>query len=183
MTVELSQELLEGIRQGDSAACRSVYDRYKGRIYTLAFRICQNEADAMDVLQDSLVQAFSRIDQFRGQHFWPWLRRIAVNQCLSRLRRLRRQPVLAVADEELLAPADQAGLNLDLNAAFGRLPPRTRAVVWLYDVEGYSHEEIASLFGRSVSFSKTRLSRAHESMRHWLSGEESQSCPAQPCQA
>ena len=57
------------------------------------------------------------------------------------------------------------------------LSPTARAVVWLYDVEGYSHEEIAQAFGRSVSFSKSQLARAHARLREWFEPQsDSQSC-------
>ena len=80
MINELDQATLEALRDGCEAACRRVYDQYRSPVYTLAARICQDETEALDVLQDSLVQAFSRIEQFRGDYFWPWLRRIVVNQ-------------------------------------------------------------------------------------------------------
>ena len=58
--------------------------------------------------------------------------------------------------------------RVDLERALESLPESARIVVWLYDVEGMSHQEIADLFGRSVSFSKSRLARAHQSRRVWL---------------
>jgi RNA polymerase sigma-70 factor (ECF subfamily) len=60
--------------------------------------------------------------------------------------------------------------RIDLERALARLPDLARAIVWMHDVEGLSHEEIAGLFGRSVSFSKSRLSRAHAQLRAQLAG-------------
>jgi RNA polymerase sigma factor (sigma-70 family) len=57
---------------------------------------------------------------------------------------------------------------VDLEAALGRLPPVTRAVLWLHDVEGYTHEEIGEMMGKTTSFSKSQLSRAHKRLREWL---------------
>jgi RNA polymerase sigma-70 factor (ECF subfamily) len=59
-------------------------------------------------------------------------------------------------------------LRMDLEAALERLPERSRAVVWLHDVEGYTHEEIAELMGMTTSFSKSQLARAHDRLRRWL---------------
>jgi RNA polymerase sigma-70 factor (ECF subfamily) len=58
--------------------------------------------------------------------------------------------------------------NLDVERALASLAPTARAVVWLFEVEGYSHEEIAQSFGRSVSFSKSQLARAHIKLREWF---------------
>jgi RNA polymerase sigma-70 factor (ECF subfamily) len=60
--------------------------------------------------------------------------------------------------------------RIDLERALARLPAIARAIVWMHDVEGLSHEEIAALFGRSISFSKSRLSRAHALLREQLDG-------------
>ena len=66
---------------------------------------------------------------------------------------------------------DDVPLRLDLESAMSRLGERSRAVVWLHDVEGYTHEEIAELMGMTTSFSKSQLARAHQKLRRWL-GEE-----------
>jgi RNA polymerase sigma-70 factor (ECF subfamily) len=60
---------------------------------------------------------------------------------------------------------------MDLEAALARLGDTARAVVWLHDVEGFTHEEIAGQMGKTVSFSKSQLARAHQRLRLWL-GEE-----------
>lgn len=170
MTDNPSAATLAAVEQRCEQASTKVYRQFERQVYTLAYRICQNEADALDVLQDTFIQAFAKIQQFHGDHFWAWLKKIAVNQALSRLRRQRRGPLLMALDaaRDAIAPAAAAGPQMDLNAAFARLAPDTRAVVWLYDVEGYSHQEIADMFGNSLSFSKTQLSRAHKQMRAWL---------------
>ena len=60
---------------------------------------------------------------------------------------------------------------MDLESALQRLPETSRAVVWLHDVEGYTHEDIAEMMGKTVSFSKSQLARAHLRLRGWLGGE------------
>ncbi len=65
---------------------------------------------------------------------------------------------------------------VDVARALAALTPTARAVVWLYEVEGWTHEEIAGSFGRTVSFSKSQLARAHERLRAWFEPEASQTC-------
>ncbi len=91
---------------------------------------------------------------------------------LLRRERLRGGPSLDEGD--LLPPAGRTMppdplAPLDLEAALRRLPARSRAVLWLHDVEGYTHEEIGALMGKTASFSKSQLSRAHRRLREWLS--------------
>ncbi|MEM1092816.1 MAG: sigma-70 family RNA polymerase sigma factor [Pseudomonadota bacterium] len=179
MTENPDSQTLAAIAKGCEKASTEIFRRYERQVYTLAQRICHNEADALDVLQDTFVLAFAKVEQFRGDHFWAWLKKIAVNQALTRLRKQRRGPLLVALDaaRNLVGTTPSAAPQMDLNAAFARLSPDTRAVVWLYDVEGYSHKEIAELFGRTVSFSKTQVSRAHQQMRGWLADTPQE----QPC--
>jgi len=66
---------------------------------------------------------------------------------------------------------EDTALRMDLEAALERLGETSRAVVWLHDVEGYTHDEIAAMMGKTASFSKSQLARAHVRLRVWL-GEE-----------
>ena len=90
-------------------------------------------------------------------------------------RRAGSNLLVSLEDNEALAYEQQlpstpgpAAETLDLERALASLSPTSRAVVWLYEVEGYSHEEIADMFGRSVSWSKSRLARAHAQLREWF---------------
>jgi RNA polymerase sigma-70 factor (ECF subfamily) len=142
-----------------------------------------------------MMAVFERIGSFRGEApLGAWVRQVAVTRCLMYLRspwhRARlaldrrddyssdragegaaRQEILRIAIPE--AWSDQ----MDLERALATLSPTARAVVWLYDVEGYSHEEIARQFGRTVSFSKSQLARAHARLREWYEPQKD----GQPC--
>lgn len=88
-----------------------------------------------------------------------------------RLRRNRYREVDELHDELHPGRREDGLLRMDLEAALERLPETARAVVWLHDVEGYTHEEIGDMMGKTVSFSKSQLARAHARLRRWL-GEE-----------
>jgi RNA polymerase sigma-70 factor (ECF subfamily) len=100
------------------------------------------------------------------------LKRIAASKALMKIRRDKYRDTDELFEESAPAshPGD-AGLRMDLETVMQRLSDTSRAVVWLHDVEGYTHEDIAELMGKSVSFSKSQLSRAHARLRKWL-GEE-----------
>ena len=173
--IELDELTLARARRGDTRACEALYRLFKQPAYNIAFRVCRCPQLAQDVTQEAFISAFRRIRQFRGDApFWGWLRRVVVNHAISALR---RQPRLDTVDLEEFHASQQAShdgdaagitLALDLEGAFSRLSGEDRAIVWLHDVEGYSHKEIAGLFGMTESFSKTRLSRAHARLREWI---------------
>jgi RNA polymerase sigma-70 factor (ECF subfamily) len=88
-----------------------------------------------------------------------------------RLRRNKYRDTDELHDEVTGHRREDTALRMDLEAALERLSETSRAVVWLHDVEGYTHEEIAGMMGKTPSFSKSQLARAHHRLRRWL-GEE-----------
>ena len=179
--LNVERSLLLAAIDGEQQAHEQLFRQFEGPVYNLAARICQCRDEAFDILQDVFIQAFKRIDQFRHDApFWAWLRQITVNTCLSRLRAAKRRDFRLIGSiENTTLVNDNPGDQLDLSGAFARLPAEARTVVWLYDVEGYSHQEIAAMFGKSVSFSKTQLCRAHERLRDWLDQDEEDALCAQ----
>jgi RNA polymerase sigma-70 factor (ECF subfamily) len=141
-------------------------------VYNLARRICRTTEDAEDVLQETFYGVCRSIRNYRGDgSVWGWIRTVASSKALMRLRRNKYRDTDLLNDE--LAPAKGASvaLRMDLESAMARLGDTARAVVWLHDVEGFTHEEIAGQMGKTVSFSKSQLARAHQRLRTWL-GEE-----------
>ena len=146
--------------RGDRAAQEAVYRAYADAVYTLARRVLRDEGLAEEATQDTFVHMIEKAAKLRDvAAIGAWIRSIAVNHCLMRLRspwQRRREPL--PPDEQ--AVPDGVGATLDLDRALGRLPGQTRLVVWMHCVEGYTHQEIGKAFGRSASFSKSQLARA-----------------------
>ena len=164
--------VLARARVGDLDALEQVYKTYEMPVYNLARRICRTVEDAEDVLQETFFEVCRSIHQYRGDgSLWGWVRTIAASKALMRLRRNKYRDADELDEELHRAPRLDAGLRMDLEAALERLSSTSRAVVWLHDVEGYTHEEIAGMMGKTVSFSKSQLARAHTRLRLWL-GEE-----------
>ena len=164
--------LLARARAGDSAAFEGLYRAFEAPVYNLARRICRTTEDAEDVMQETFFEVCRSISQYRGEgSLWGWIRTIAASKALMRLRRNKYRDTDEFEDELVHGRRAEVGLRMDLEAALERLPDVSRAVVWLHDVEGYTHEEIAGMMGKTVSFSKSQLARAHTRLRRWL-GEE-----------
>ena len=189
--IELDEFTLARARRGDVAACETVFRLFSQPAYAIAYRVCQCPELAQDVTQEAFISAFRRIRQFRGEApFWGWLRRVVVNQAISALRRLPKHETVELdefrASHQAVDEGDEQriSLSMDLESAFAHLDGTDRAVVWLHDVEGYSHKEIADLFGKTESFSKTRLSRAHARLRELIDAPASSGQnPARPCRS
>jgi RNA polymerase sigma-70 factor (ECF subfamily) len=169
---ELDELVLARARAGEDAALERVYRHFETLVYTIARRLTPTPHDAEDVLQETFLEVVRSVSRFRGDgSFTGWIRRVAASKALMRLRQRTSRPLEDELPEELAdAPADAVGLpeRLDLESALARLPAVARAVIWLHDVEGYSHDEIATLMGRTASFSKSQLARAHARLRALL---------------
>jgi RNA polymerase sigma factor (sigma-70 family) len=185
--IAIPPELLRKASQGDEAAQVVVYTATAAATFALIRRLIANRAVAEDLFQDTMMTLFERLPEFRGEApLGAWLRQIAVSKCLMFLRspwhrvRLRldsdSEPDGVQGLSALITPALFVE-GLDVERALQSLSSTARAVVWLFEVEGYSHEEIARYFGRTVSFSKSQLARAHLKLREWFeSSKVRQTC-------
>ena len=188
----LRPELLNAARAGDRVAQEAFYRGAARAAYTLIRRIVPGSA-AEDLLQESFLDAFRALPGFDGRApLGAWFRTIVIRRCLMHVRSPWQRSRLWLEGrcgesplDDLQPPQapdhDCAAAQLDLERLLARLPATTRVVVWLFDVEGYSHEEIAAMFGRSTSFSKSQLARGHERLRAWL--DSNSSTEGAPCAA
>ncbi len=176
--IELDEMTLARARRGDMGACEQIYRKFQQPAYSVAYRICQCRELSRDVTQEAFITAFGKLRQFRGDApFWGWLRRVVVNHTISALRKLSKADAVELQEFHAHTDGDheRIGLAMDLESALSTLDREDRAVVWLHDVEGYNHREIADLFGKTESFSKTRLSRARAKLRAVLEPRMNQS--------
>lgn len=149
-------------------------------MYNVCLRMVKNETDAEDLLQNSFVDVFTKLDTFRYQSsIGAWIKRIVVNNAINFLKRSRvyfeeLEPRHAevtgdVSDDELPSP----GLSVDLvNQAVMRLPDGYRVVFSLYLLEGYDHKEIAKILNITEATSKSQFSRAKKKLRELLESQE-----------
>jgi RNA polymerase sigma-70 factor (ECF subfamily) len=172
---DLDELTLAGARRGDMRACEKIYRKFHKQAFTVAIRICKCRELAQDVTQEAFITAFKRLHQYRGDSpFWGWLRRVIVNHAISALRKLPRHDAVELEDYMATSSGDQEGLGqcMDLEQALQQLNDQDRMVVWLHDVEGYKHKEIAALTGKTESYSKTRLNRARAKLRLLISEDD-----------
>jgi RNA polymerase sigma-70 factor (ECF subfamily) len=189
MANPFDQPLDDGIvsraRGGDMKAHAVLYRSFGPAVYSLARRLVRNPDLAEELLQDTFVEVIHSIGRFRGEApVGAWIRRIAVSKCLMHLRSYWEKHRTALDDvaepeEQRWATAPAVQQRLDLEIALGLLPAPARAVVWLHEVEGYTHEEIAALTGMTPSYSKSQLARAYQRLREQLGrprGQEEDAC-------
>jgi RNA polymerase sigma-70 factor (ECF subfamily) len=174
-------EAIERAKQGDEAAFEVLYNLHKRRVYSLCLRMVSNPTQAEDLAQEAFLQLFRKIATFRGESaFSTWLHRMTVNVVLMHLRK-KGLPLVSLeetmdADQET-APKELGGEDLKLTGSLDRLqlqkaieklPPGYKTVFVLHDVEGFEHNEIATMVGCSIGNSKSQLHKARLKLRDFL---------------
>lgn len=175
-----SSDLLQKARAGDSAALEKLLSLHEGQVLRFGLRMCGDEEDARDVLQETLLAAFRNLHDFRGEaQLSTWLYRIARSHCMKKrrygsgalsTRSLEDSQVAAVSSEELLpdAQAHARQMGALLQSAIASLPESQREVLVLRDVHGLSAQEAARLVGIGMGAVKSRLHRARMALRDLL---------------
>jgi RNA polymerase sigma factor (sigma-70 family) len=183
--IRVDERVIAGARRGEDGARCLLYEALAPATFCLILRIVRVRAVAEDLFQETMITLYERLDGFRGEApLGAWVRQIAVSKCLMHLRSPWQRARLSLdggAEPPFEAPSavtlPASPECLDLENALASLSPTARAVIWLFEVEGYSHEEIARQFGRTVSFSKSQLARAHRRLREWFEPRSER----QPC--
>lgn len=165
--------LVQRAAAGQVAAFEQLYRRHVRRIHGVIWRLVGGvEARAEELTQDAFVKAWQALPAFRGDSaFSTWMHRLAVNTALMDIRSRAGAEALETDDsvlEHMRMPSAGHALGIDLERAVATLPPRARAVLVLYDVEGWKHEDIAAELGMAVGSSKAQLHRARSLLRRQL---------------
>jgi RNA polymerase sigma factor (sigma-70 family) len=191
--ISLDDTALRLAAGGDRAAQRALYDQVAGPMLALIRRVVRDRAAADDLFQDSMIRVLQHLADYRGEApLGAWVRQVTLRQCLMHLRspwqRARRalSTITAGADQgEYHAPWAVLDRScdlplsevVDLDRALACLSDTARTVLWLHDVEGLTHQEIAAAFHRSAGFSKSQLARAHALLRAQLRDADPPAAP------
>jgi len=171
---DIHQEIIERCRQQDEKAQFELYDLYYQAMYNTALRLVNDSMEAEDIMQESFLDAFRKLDSFRGDSsFGAWLKRIVVNKSLNAIK--RHSPMLdvekvQVADED--ATESSAVVSdysvTEIKKTIAGLADGYRVILSLYLLEGYDHEEISGIMGISAGTSRSQYARARVRLKENL---------------
>jgi RNA polymerase sigma-70 factor (ECF subfamily) len=168
------RELISRVLAGDPSAERALYDAHVDRVFRLVYRMAGDIDKAQDYTQETFIRAFSRLQSFRGDAaLSTWLGSIAISVTLNGLRKVRRRNERELGLDEVVPVGHmvreaEPDLKARLTQAIDDLPEGYRAVFVMHDVEGYTHEEIATSLGVHPGTSKAQLFRARARLREAL---------------
>jgi RNA polymerase sigma-70 factor, ECF subfamily len=157
--------IVQRARSGDAAAFEQLYRLHADWVYGLACAMLADETAARDATQEIFIKLWKSVANFRGEsEFTTWLRRLAINHCLTAITAERRRHARVFATDDLAAfdpgVRPRTETAIDLERAISTLPANARAVFVLHDIEGYKHADIADMMGVAVGTVKSQLHRA-----------------------
>lgn len=169
----LHQDLLDGCKTGDQKAQFKIYKLYYKAMYNTSLRIVNDTMEAEDIMQESFLSAFEKIDTYSGTvSFGAWLKRIVINRSLDALSRRKAifediELHVGIRDDstEEIVRKEELDIKVEeVKEAINRLPDGYRIILSLYLLEGYDHDEIAEILKISSSTSRSQLSRAKQKL-------------------
>lgn len=177
-------QLIRDAQAGDLEAFNALVLRYQDSVYSVTFRIMGDASSADDGTQEAFINAYRRLDTYRGGNFRAWLLRVATNTCYDILRYHKRRPATAVDDlpggetddgpplpDNAQTPEEafqQTELSNAIQECINALSDDQRVVIVMSDIEGYNYQDIADAIETQLGTVKSRLSRARSNMRKCL---------------
>ena len=173
---EHTDDLIQLCIEGNQSAQMEIYNRYYKAMYNTSLRIVKNSAEAEDVMQESFLNAFTKLHTFKGEvTFGSWLKRIVINNSIYHYRKQRKNNEVAL-DDILYKVEDNNGVASDhvftelkaqkVMETMKRLKDNYRISLTLHLIEGYDYEEISAIMNISYANCRTTISRAKESLRN-----------------
>jgi len=169
--INIHQDLIDACSAGDRNAQFRIYKLYYKAMYNTSLRIVNKTAEAEDIIQESFLEAFQRLDTYTGAgSFGSWLKRIVINRSLDFLRKEKEMvPIEEIeydlTDADDAVPEEEIEYKVaEIKRAISQLPDEYRIIVSLFLLEGYDHEEIAHILNISNQLSRTRYSRARQKL-------------------
>ncbi|MEZ4818256.1 MAG: sigma-70 family RNA polymerase sigma factor [Flavobacteriaceae bacterium] len=157
-------ELIKKCKKNDRNAQSILFSEYKETLYLISLKYCRNEVDAQDNLHDAFMVIFEKIKTYKGKgSFEGWMKRITIYKAIDRYKRKKEIPLEPIdySDDDTSIDSTFLDISLDILLDFiQKLPDQYRLVFNLYQLDGYSHKEIAEILSISENTSKTNYHRA-----------------------
>ncbi|MBO1254380.1 sigma-70 family RNA polymerase sigma factor [Alteromonas sp. 5E99-2] len=168
-------DLIKAVQDGNKQAYHMLYQQYIGRVYGLCYRLTGDKMLAEDTTQEVFIQLWRKIGNYKGDSkFSTWLHTVASNITISYLRKQKSwiQNIFNIEDSVAMnAEAEASSCSVDLEGHIIRLPERARIVFVLHAIEGYRHDDIATMTGMAVGSSKAQFHRAKQLLKEWMGND------------
>ncbi|MFC2152462.1 RNA polymerase sigma factor [Bacteroidota bacterium] len=176
----IHQDIIDRCKSGEQKAQFQLYKLYYKAMYNTCLRIVNDSLEAEDIMQESFLKAFEKINFYKGEvSFGAWLKRIVINHSLDELRKRKldtnslEDSVYEVKDEENNENSEEVSMKVgEIREEIQKLPDGYRVVLSLYLIEGYDHDEISEILNISSSTSRSQFARAKKKLIECLKDKQ-----------
>jgi RNA polymerase sigma factor (sigma-70 family) len=174
------QQLINRCKDGESKAQIRVYDMYCEAMYIVAYRYLGCEEDAKDAMQDGFLKAFTKLNLYKSNYsFGSWLKRIVINQCIDKLKRIELETVRLGNDDFHIVDDEDWEIDIAISEkmvmdAIAKLSENYQIVLKLYLIEGFDHQEISEFLKIPIKTSRTHLRRGKLQLKELLKDEKNE---------
>jgi RNA polymerase sigma factor (sigma-70 family) len=157
------EDVIKGCRNNNRRAQEELYHLYKGVLFSLCIKYCRNEAEAEDNLHNAFIEIFTTIDRYKGTgSFEGWIKRITINKAINAYKKTTQLvPIKENYTDSTEVTEDDINVSIDvILERVQELPDQYRIIFCLYELDDYTHKEIAVMLSISESTSKSNLHRA-----------------------
>ncbi|MEM7360153.1 MAG: sigma-70 family RNA polymerase sigma factor [Pseudomonadota bacterium] len=187
----VADDLVLRAQAGEMRAHSEIYRMFSPAVLTLARGFCRNQQAAEDVLHNTFIKLIDKISSFENRApFGMWLRRIAVNESLTYLRKQKKHSGGVSIDEFAIIESNHDavedmslasdyqdftevhGTKHELSDVLRELPEHVRLILWLKEIEGYTHDEIAKMVNKTPSYSKSVVARSYKFLREKIGSQD-----------
>lgn len=172
----IHEDLIRGCQENERKAQFQVYKLYYKAMFNTAIRIVNDSARAEDIMQESFLEAFRQIDNYRGEaSFGTWLKKIVINKSIDEVRKAK--DIISIDEAEIEVSDQNDDENYiqvlstkvdEIRKAIHALPDSYRIILSLFLLEGYDHEEISQILDISYNLSRTRFFRAKKKLLEYI---------------
>jgi RNA polymerase sigma factor (sigma-70 family) len=166
-------KVLKACSRGDLKAQEDLFRQYYGYVMSIALRFSSSHDNALEIANDSFLKIFIEIDSHQiDKEFRAWVRKIVINTAIDHYRKDKKNSIEISIDAAYNEPADESVID-NLNAEeiiklINSLPMKYRYTFSLFEIEGFSHDEIARQLGITTSTSRSNLARAKKMLRQMI---------------
>lgn len=177
--IHIHDDLISACRNKHRKSQLQIYNLYYKAMYNTAYRILGNAPEAEDIMQESFLTAFQKIDDFKGEStFGAWLKRIVVNKAIDQVKKkkemieLKEERLNHVQDDSTENYLEMLSYKIDqIRKGIESLQDEDRIIISLFLLEGYDHNEISQVLNITYGASRTRYSRARQKLRDLLKAQ------------
>lgn len=163
------EKIISNCIKHDRSSQRQLFESYKDAVYTVIYRVINNEDIAHDILQETFIKAFKNLKSLKEpKYFFGWIKTIAIRNAIKYQKKNIIIDDISIAEHKLANQNEPLGAEY-IELLIQKLPRKARTIFLMIEIEGFAHKEVSEILNISIGTSKSQLNFAKTKLKKWLS--------------